>query len=58
MRKALILLAPAVLLGGCGVLAGKRPQLDEFAVARNAPLIIPPDYSLTPPVAGTFSISP
>ena len=58
MRKALILLAPAVLLGGCGVLAGKRSQLDEFAVARNAPLVIPPDYSLTPPVAGTVSLSP
>ena len=58
MRKALILLVPAVLLGGCGVFTGKRAQLDEFAVARNAPLVIPPDYSLTPPVAGTVSLSP
>jgi hypothetical protein len=58
MRKALILLAPAVLLGGCGVLSGKRAQLDEFAVARNAPLVIPPDYTLTPPVAGTAALSP
>ncbi len=57
MRKALLLLAPAVLLGGCGVFSGKRAQLDEFAVARNAPLVIPPDYSLTPPVAGTVSLS-
>ena len=57
MRKALILLVPAVLLGGCGVFTGKRAQLDEFAVARNAPLVIPPDYSLTPPVAGTVSMS-
>ena len=57
MRKALILLVPAVLLGGCGVFSGKRPQLDEFAVARNAPLVIPPDYTLTPPVAGTVSLS-
>ena len=57
MRKALILLIPAVLLGGCGALSGKRKQLDEFAVARNAPLVIPPDYSLTPPVAGTVSLS-
>ncbi len=57
MRKALILLLPAMLLAGCGVFSGKRAQLDEFAVARNAPLVIPPDYSLTPPVAGTVSIS-
>ena len=57
MRKALILLAPAILLAGCGVFSGKRAQLDEFAVARNAPLVIPPDYSLTPPVAGTVSMS-
>ena len=57
MRKAFIILAPAILLAGCGVFSGKRAQLDEFAVARNAPLVIPPDYSLTPPVAGTVSMS-
>lgn len=57
MRKALIIVAPAILLGGCGVLSGKRSTLDEFAVARNAPLVIPPDYSLTPPVAGTVGLS-
>ncbi|WP_037499595.1 DUF3035 domain-containing protein [Sphingomonas jaspsi] len=57
MRKALILLVPAVMLAGCGALRGKRETLDEFAVARNAPLVIPPDYSLTPPVAGTVSLT-
>ena len=57
MRKALVILAPAILLAGCGVFSGKRAQLDEFAVARNAPLVIPPDYTLTPPVAGTVSMS-
>ena len=35
--------------------APKTKALDEFAVARNAPLVIPPDYTLTPPVAGTVS---
>ena len=35
----------------------KHKSLDEFAVARNAPLVIPPDYSLTPPVAGTVSMT-
>ena len=57
MRKAILILAPAILLAGCGVFSGKRSSLDEFAVARNAPLVIPPDYSLTPPVAGTVGVS-
>ena len=50
--------AAALMLAGCannGVEGRDRP--DEFAVARNAPLVIPPDYSLTPPVAGTVSLS-
>src|SRR4030095_6115130 len=58
MRKALLLIAPAILLAGCSVFGGgKQKSLDEFAVARNAPLVIPPDYSLTPPVAGTVSMT-
>ncbi len=58
MRKAFLLIAPAILLAGCGAFGGGKPKtLDEFAVARNAPLVIPPDYSLTPPVAGTVSMS-
>ena len=56
MRKALFLIVmPALALGACGI--GKQKSLDEFAVVRNAPLVIPPDYSLTPPVAGTVSLS-
>ena len=57
MRKALsfTLLLPALALASCGI--GKEKSLDEFAVARNAPLVIPPDYALTPPVAGTVSLS-
>jgi hypothetical protein len=45
--------ATALLLSGCGSsgVAG-RSRPDEFAVARNAPLVIPPDYSLVPPKAG------
>lgn len=45
--------AAALLLSGCGTggIAG-RSRPDEFAVARNAPLVIPPDYALTPPKAG------
>lgn len=58
MRKVLpaLLLVAAALTSGCASLTrGRTP--DEFAVARNAPLIIPPDYTLAPPVAGTAGIS-
>ena len=58
MRKAIAvtIILPAVALAGCSLFGGgKQKSLDEFAVARNAPLVIPPDYSLTPPVAGAVS---
>jgi hypothetical protein len=59
MRKALpVLLAMAFVTSGCAMLSGKSSSPDEFAVARNAPLVIPPDYTLTPPVAGTAGLSP
>ncbi len=57
MRKVILLIAPAILLSGCALFSPKQKSLDEFAVARNAPLVIPPDYSLTPPVAGTVSMT-
>ena len=58
MRKLVpLMLLPALALGGCAVF-GKRSTPDEFQVARNAPLVIPPDYSLTPPVAGTAALNP
>ena len=53
-----LLLLPAFALSGCAMLGGRAAAPDEFAVVRNAPLIIPPDYTLTPPVAGTAAISP
>ena len=43
----------ALLLAGCG--AGGpfgRDRPDEFAVGRNAPLVVPPDFALTPPRPG------
>jgi hypothetical protein len=59
MRKSLsLVLIPAIALGGCAVFKSKSGTPDEFAVARNAPLVIPPDYSLTPPVAGTATATP
>jgi len=49
---ALVILG-AGLLAGCssgGVMGRDRP--DEFAVQRQAPLVIPPDFALTPPQPG------
>ena len=57
MRNAFpALLVAAALTSGCASLTGTRTP-DEFAVARNAPLIIPPDFSLAPPVAGTAGLT-
>jgi len=36
---------------GGGLIAG-RDRPDEFAVQRQAPLVIPPDFELTPPAPG------
>ena len=60
MHKALtaIALVAAVATSGCATLTGKRQTPDEFAVARSAPLVIPPDFNLAPPVAGTQGLSP
>jgi len=59
MRKALTaaVIVAAVATSGCSLFKTRRAAPDEFAVARNAPLIIPPDFSLTPPVAGTAGLS-
>ncbi len=58
MRKAVLLAAAAAMaLGGCAAFKKGGKSLDEFAVARNAPLVIPPDYTLAPPVAGTVGLT-
>jgi hypothetical protein len=53
-----LVIAAAVTTSGCAALKGKRAAPDEFAVARNAPLIIPPNFNLAPPVAGTAGLTP
>src|SRR5262245_13611806 len=60
MRKAIIatVIVAAVATSGCAAFKKRSGTPDEFAVARNAPLVIPPDFSLTPPVAGTAGLSP
>ena len=56
MRKTtafLTLAGASVLLSACGsggLLNRSRP--DEFAVQRQAPLVVPPDFALTPPQPG------
>ena len=53
MRKSLsLLLIPALALGACAHRQAKSAA-DEFDVVRNAPLVVPPDFTLTPPPAGT-----
>jgi hypothetical protein len=57
MRKfaPIILLAGAsAMLAACGGGGGlfNRERPDEFAVQRQAPLVVPPDFTLTPPAPG------
>jgi Protein of unknown function (DUF3035) len=54
MREVILAAAGFALLAGCagggGVFGRKGP--DEFAVSRAAPLVVPPDFALTPPAPG------
>ncbi len=55
MRKSVYLASGvmiALMLAGCGRGGYDRARPDEFAVARQAPLVIPPDFSLVPPQPG------
>ena len=59
MHKAFIalLVVAAVATSGCSTVKVRNSAPDEFLVASNAPLVIPPDFSLAPPVAGTQGLS-
>ena len=51
--RIIILAAAASGLSACGgVDLGNRERPDEFAVQRQAPLVVPPDFHLVPPTAG------
>ncbi|MDQ2892659.1 MAG: DUF3035 domain-containing protein [Pseudomonadota bacterium] len=49
-------LAAVALLSGCGKSGYDRARPDEFAVARQAPLVIPPDFALVPPQPGVARV--
>lgn len=60
MRKVSVVAAGLLgvaLLSGCGKRGYDRSRPDEFAVARQAPLVIPPDFSLLPPQPGAAPAS-
>ncbi|WP_340588152.1 DUF3035 domain-containing protein [Erythrobacter alti] len=51
--RILIVSAAASTLAACGGIdLGNRERPDEFAVQRQAPLVIPPDFDLVPPAPG------
>ena len=52
MRSAarlVLAVSAATLVAGCAAGGPFGRGRDEFAVARNAPLAVPPDFALTPP---------
>ncbi len=55
MRKFIVVGMLASTLAGCGSSGGifNRTRPNEFAVTRAAPLVVPPDFALTPPAPGT-----
>jgi Protein of unknown function (DUF3035) len=59
MRKFVIAgagIAALVTLAGCGKSGFDRARPDEFAVARQPSLIIPPDFALVPPTPGAARV--
>ena len=59
MRKIVVAgagLAALALLAGCGKRGYDRARPDEFAVARQPSLVIPPDFALVPPTPGAARV--
>lgn len=51
--RTLLILSGAAALAGCGSTGiFDRDRPDEFAVTRQAPLVVPPDFTLVPPQPG------
>ena len=52
IRIAILTAATASLAACGGINIGGRERPDEFAVQRQAPLVVPPDFHLVPPEPG------
>lgn len=54
IRTPILLASLGALLAACGSSGGilGRDRPDEFAVQRQAPLVVPPDFNLVPPAPG------
>ena len=52
ITRTALLLALTGTVSACGGFSLDRDRPDEFAVQRQAPLVIPPDFELTPPIPG------
>ena len=53
LKTAILLTSASAMLASCG--GGglfNRDRPDEFAVQRQAPLVVPPDFNLVPPAPG------
>ncbi len=53
LKSTILIVSASAMLascGGSGIFNRDRP--DEFAVQRQAPLVIPPDFALEPPAPG------
>jgi hypothetical protein len=58
VARLVLAVSAATLVAGCaaGGPFGRGRGPDEFAVARNAPLAVPPDFALTPPRPGEADV--
>lgn len=54
LSKLAVAATGIALLSGCGTSGGllNRDRPDEFAVQRQSPLVVPPDFALKPPQQG------
>jgi len=54
LKPLILLVSGAAMLAACGGGGGlfNRERPDEFAVQRQAPLVVPPDFTLSPPAPG------
>ncbi len=54
LKTPILLAGAGAMLAACGSSGGimGRERPDEFAVQRQAPLVVPPDFNLVPPAPG------